>query len=119
MPFGPGLLATRKVAAGDRVEVVGRSGWTESAGMAVFAVMGADNHMLMLADRPGYGEASRLGGCYGFSGSPVFAIRTGIPQLAGIMRAGVCGFYLVATPIAPYRDWLAETAARLGSPFAP
>jgi hypothetical protein len=40
------------------------------------------------------------------------------PQLAGIMRAGECGRYLVATPIAPYRDWLAETAARLGSPFA-
>jgi hypothetical protein len=83
MPFGPGLLATRKVTAGDRLEVVGRAGFTESAGMAVFAVMGADNHMLMLADRPGYGEVSRLGGCYGFSGSPVFAIRTGIPAARG------------------------------------
>jgi hypothetical protein len=86
--------------------------------MAVFAVMRVENYMLMLVDRPGYGEASRLGGCYGFSGSPLFAIRAGIPQLAGIMRAGECGRYLVATPIAPYRDWLAETAARLGSPLA-
>jgi hypothetical protein len=126
MPFGPALLATRKVAVGDRVEVVGRvappSGSktsTESAGMAVFAVMQVESYMFMLADQPDYGEVSRLGGCYGFSGAPVFAIRTGVPQLAGIMRAGHCGRYLIATPIVPYRDWLAETAKRLGSPFTP
>ncbi|SRR5712691_3309948 len=125
MPFGPALLATRTVAVGDRVEVVGRvapSGSrtsTESAGMGVFAVMRVENYMFVLADQPGYGEVSRLGGCYGFSGAPVFAIRTGVPQLAGIMRAGDCGHYLVVTPIAPFRDWLAETAKRLGSQFAP
>src|SRR5262245_3153862 len=62
MPFGPALLATRKVAVGDRVEVVGRvaprSGSTtatESAGMAVFAVTHVESYMLGLAV-PGYGE---------------------------------------------------------------
>src|SRR5262249_42921815 len=116
IPFGPALLATRKVAVGDRVEVVGRvasprgGSSTESAGMAVFAVTRVEDHLLVLADRPGYGEVSRLGGCHGFSGAPVFVIRAGVPQLAGILRAGDCGRYLVATPIEPFRDWLAETA---------
>jgi hypothetical protein len=126
MPFGPALLATRKVAVGDRVEVVGRVAppsssrtSTESAGMAVFAVTRVENYMLVLADQPGYGEVSRLGGCYGFSGAPVFAIRTGVPQLAGIVRTGDCGRYVVVTPIAPFHDWIAETAKRLGSSFAP
>lgn len=126
MAFGPALLATRRVAAGDRMEVVGRlvsrSGRetsTESAGMAVFAVTRVEDHMFVLADRPSYGEASRLGGCYGFSGAPVFAVRAGVPQLAGIMLGGDCGRVLVVTPIAPFRDWIAETAKRLGSSYAP
>ena len=123
--FGPALLATRKVAVDDRVEVVGqiapRPGRTatESAGMAVFAVVRAGNQVLVLADQQGYGEASRLGACYGFSGSPVFTIRTGVPLLIGIVRSGDCGRTIDVTPIAPFRDWLSETAERLGSPFAP
>ena len=124
--FGPALLATRRVAVGDRMEVVGRLAprrdgepSTESAGMAVFAVKRVEDHMLVLADQPSYGEVSRLGGCYGFSGAPVFVIRAGVPQLAGIMRAADCGRLLVVTPIAPVRDWIAETAKRLGSSFVP
>ena len=123
--FGPALLATRKVAVDDRVEVVGRIAprpgrtATESAGMAVFAVVRAENDRLVLADQPGYGEPSRLGGCYGFSGSPVFAIRTGVPLLIAIVRGGYCGHTIGVTLIAPFRDWLAETAKRLGSSFAP
>ena len=123
LPFGPALLATRKVDVGDRVEVVGRTASrggksTESAGMAVFAVMRVESYMLVLDNQPGYGEVNRIGGCYGFSGSPVFAIRTGVPLLAGIVRGGFCGDSIFVTPIAPFRDWLAETAKRLGSPFA-
>ncbi|MGE0038927.1 MAG: trypsin-like serine protease [Xanthobacteraceae bacterium] len=123
LPFGPALLATRKVAIGDRVEVVGRTApWggrsTESAGMAVFSVRRVDSHMLVLDNQPGYGEVNRLGGCYGFSGSPVFAIRTGVPLLAGIVRGGFCGDSIFVTPIPPFRDWLAKTAKRLGSPLA-
>jgi len=40
--------------------------------------------MLRLSDRTSYGEGSRLGGCRGFSGAPVFAVR-GVPLLVGIV----------------------------------
>jgi Trypsin len=118
MPFGPALLITRPVAVGDRLEVVGRlrpvGSETSTESAAVFAVASVDRYRLRLV-----GEVSRLGGCYGFSGAPVFAIGAGIPQLAAIVRGSDCDSYLAVVPITPFRDWLAETAKRLGSPFAP
>jgi len=120
MSFGPALLTTRPVAVGDRLEVVGRAPpggretSTERAGRAVLAVASVDRDRLGLV-----GEVSRLGSCYGFSGAPVFAIRAGIPQLAAIVRGGDCDRYLAVVPITPFREWIDETAKRLGSSFAP
>jgi len=123
--FGPALLITRPVALGDRVEVVGREPPigssetpTERTDRAVFLVAGVESYTLSLVEQLGRGEVRRLGAwCYGFSGAPVFAIRARIPQLAGILRGGDCNGYLVATPIAPFREWIAESAKRLGSSF--
>jgi hypothetical protein len=123
--FRPALLATRKIDVGDRLEIVGRQAprsgsaeSTESAGMAVFAVSRVESDILVLTERR-HSRESRLGSCYGFSGSPVFAIRTGIPLLAAILRGGYCGSDIYVTPIAPFGDWLSEAAKRLGSPLTP
>jgi hypothetical protein len=70
----PALLAARPVTARDRFVVVGH-------GLAV-----QDDAWTFGTARmtdPAIGEDGKLGGCKDDSGSPVFALRSGAPLLAG------------------------------------
>lgn len=118
--FAPAFLEARPVAVGDRLIVVGYGvaveGDRKSAGiprMVELVVTNQSTDALTLGD-----QKDRLSACNGDSGAPVFARRGGVPALIGIVRGGQCGSDTVVTPLAPFRDWIAETAQKLGSPLA-
>jgi hypothetical protein len=77
-----------------------------------------------LIDPQKLGEAAGFGVCNGDSGGPVFEERD--RALVGIVSWSArtdgeptCGFVSGVIPLARYRYWIAETAARLGSPLEP
>src|SRR5262249_17780232 len=70
------------------------------------------------------GETAGFGVCNGDSGGPVFDERdralVGIVSWSGRTDGeAVCGFVTGVIPLARYRYWISETAARLGSPLEP
>ena len=81
---------------------------------------------LRLTDPAGKGERAGLGACTGDSGAPVFdqAGGTGGTAVVGVvswstgpkLSAG-CGGLTGVTPLGRYRDWIVETARRMGSPL--
>ena len=82
------------------------------------------SQQLSLVDPQKLGETAGLGVCNGDSGGPVFDARD--HALIGIVswtaRADgepACGFVSGVIPLARYRYWILETAARLGSPLEP
>jgi secreted trypsin-like serine protease len=79
----------------------------------------ASRDWLRLTDPAARGDPAKLGSCNGDSGSPVFAVRGGMPVLVGIVSRGNCGDDTVAIPLAPHLDWITETARSLGAPLAP
>jgi|SRR5262249_35874781 len=122
-PFVPALLGARPVAAGERLIIAGYGlhddGTFGAARMTTLTVNRLYSNLLELNDRAAIGEFSKLGGCKGDSGGPAFAMR-GAPLLVGIMT-GVfyCGGATFVTPVAPYGDWIMETAQQLGSQLGP
>jgi len=61
-----------------------------------------------------------LGGCGGDSGAPAFDLRTGAPFLVGIVFGGYfCGGRTSVTAVHPYREWISDTAQRLGAVLGP
>jgi Trypsin len=124
--FGPAFLSPRPVPSRARVVLVGygmsSAGNRTTSGtarMTMLRVLNQLNNLLMLSDDAPSGAAVRLGGCGGDSGAPAFAITGGVPTLVGIVWGGEqnCGGATFATPLWPYRDWLTETASKLGSPL--
>jgi len=122
------------VAAGDRMIVAGfgvtAAGGDAGIGVARSAALVATGQPGTLqirlfdpatkADRPG------LGACTGDSGGPVFREESGRLLVIGVVSwstgpklgAG-CGGLTGVTPLVRYRDWIAQTAGKLGSPLAP
>lgn len=126
--FAPAPFTSRPVAVGDRVIVVGYGvaahGDRWSAGtarMAMLIVVGRSATKLSLKDQAAYGDGGGLAACSGDSGAPAFTFRGGVPTLIGVVSGGSagCGGVTVATPVAPFYDWLVETARKLGSPLGP
>ena len=122
----PALLGGRPVAAGERLIVAGHGlavpddFWTfGTARMTTLTVSRFYYNLLELSDRAAIGEYAKLGSCKGDSGGPAFAIRSGAPLLIGIIVGGFCGGATFVTPVAPYRDWIVETAQQLGSQLGP
>jgi trypsin len=129
--FAPAFLATRPVAAGDRLIIVGYGmavqGDPWSAGtprMATLIVTRRWDKLLGLRDASG----GTISGCGGDSGAPAFAIRGGVPTLVGVVIRAACGApgvipsggaSTVAVPLAPYRDWILETARSFGAALDP
>jgi hypothetical protein len=116
--FAPAFFDVRPVAVGDRMIVVG---YGIAAGkdkksfgtprMATLTVLDRTATLLMLRDQ----TSNSIGSCFGDSGGPAFSIRGGVPALAGVVSAGDCDSVSIVIPSSPYRDWITETARKLGS----
>jgi len=120
--FAPAFLDNRPVAPGDRLIVVGygvgTQGDVKTAGtprMATFVVRDRADNLLTLRDASG----GALSTCGGDSGAPAFAVRGGVLALAGIVNGGICADYSLVTPFSSYREWIFDTARRLGSSLDP
>jgi secreted trypsin-like serine protease len=130
----PVQLSERRAppAVGDRFIVagfgVGVQGNRRTAGKLRAATLVAtdrpSSQQLSLIDPQKLGESAGLGVCNGDSGGPVLDEHDG--ALVGIISWSsrtdgepVCGFLSGVVPLARYRYWIMETAAKLGSPLEP
>ena len=82
------------------------------------------NLQLRLVDPATGGKRGGLGACTGDSGAPVYQDAGGYFAVIGVVSwstgpngEGGCGGLTGVTPIELYRNWIVETAAKLGSPL--
>jgi secreted trypsin-like serine protease len=132
--LAPAALSDRRVppSVGDRFIVAGFGvavqGDRKTAGklraVTLVATDRPSSQQLSLVDPHKLGEARGLGVCNGDSGGPVFDERD--RALVGIISWSarpdgepVCGFVSGVIPLARYRYWILDTAAKLGSPLEP
>ncbi len=131
--FAPAPMAgPRVVNVGDRFVVAGfgvtlrgdgRTGGTARA--AVLVATGQPGSLqLRLVDPAGRGERAGLGACTGDSGAPAFDTDGERPAIVGVVSwstgphlAAGCGGLTGVTPLVRYREWIVETARKLGSPL--
>ncbi len=133
--FAPApLAAERTIAVGEAFVVagygVGTRGDPRSAGTLRASTLVATGQpgalQLRLFDPRTRGEAAGFGACTGDSGGPVFDPRDGRLAVIGVvswstgpkLSAG-CGGLTGVTPLARYRAWIVDTAAKLGSVLVP
>jgi hypothetical protein len=131
VPLGPPAV---KVAAGDPFLVAGYGlatpGDGRSGGTVRTATLVATGHpgtlQIRLMDPATRNERAGLGACVGDSGGPVFMNADGTLAVIGVVswstgprNAAGCGGLTGVTPLARYRAWLIEQAARMGSRLAP
>lgn len=134
-PAVPAPLAARTTfAVGERFTVVGYGLSVRGDGKTGGTVRAAN---LVATGRPGTlqvrlvdpatgGERPGLGACTGDSGAPAFEEKDGTAAVVGLVSWSTgpngsdgCGGLTGLTPLVIYRDWIASTARRLGSPLAP
>jgi secreted trypsin-like serine protease len=122
------------VAAGDRFVVAGygvaargdgKTGGTLRAATLVAAGQ-PGSLQIRLADPATKGERGGLGACTGDSGAPVYRPIGGALAVIGVVSWSTgpalsegCGGLTGVTPLARYRAWIAEQAAKMGSPLPP
>src|SRR5262245_26792718 len=129
----PAALATRvPTTAGEEFTVAGygvtvrgdgRTGGTLRAARLV-ATGRPGSLQLRLMDAATRNERAGLSACTGDSGAPVFeepgrAVIGVVSWSTGPKNSGGCGGLTGVTPIARYRDWIVDTAKKLGSPLPP
>ena len=121
----PPSVGDRFIVAGFGVAVQGdrRTAGTLRA-VTLVATDRPNSQQLSLVDPRKLGETAGLGVCNGDSGGPVFDERDraliGIVSWSGRSDGEpVCGFVSGVIPLARYRHWILDTAARLGSPLEP
>lgn len=81
---------------------------------------------IRLVDPGGGGKQAGLGACTGDSGGPAFEDQNGRAVIVGViswstgpnLTAG-CGGMTGVTPLSRYRDWIVQTARRLGVSLPP
>lgn len=132
--LAPAAFSDRRAppSVGDRFIVagfgVGVQGDGKTAGklraVTLVATDRPSSQQLSLIDPRKLGETAGFGVCNGDSGGPVFDERdralVGIVSWSGRTDGeAVCGFVTGVIPLARYRYWILETAARLGSPLEP
>jgi hypothetical protein len=121
----PPTVGDRFIVAGFGVAVQGDR---KTAGVLRAATLVAtdrpNSQQLSLVDPQKLGEKAGLGVCNGDSGGPVLDAQD--LALVGIISWSsrtdgepVCGFVSGIIPLARYRYWILETAAKLGSPLEP
>jgi secreted trypsin-like serine protease len=83
------------------------------------------NLQLRLVDPATDGARAGLGACTGDSGGPVYGNDGGYMAVVGVVSwstgpggSAGCGGLTGVTPIELYRNWIVDTAAKLGSPLA-
>jgi trypsin len=130
----PAAFSERRAppSVGDRFIVagfgVGVQGDRKTAGklraVTLVATDRPSSQQLSLIDPKKLGDTAGFGVCNGDSGGPVFDAQD--RALMGIVSWSartdgepVCGFVSGVIPLARYRYWILETAARLGSPLEP
>jgi hypothetical protein len=130
----PLMPAGASVAAGDRLVVAGygvavrgdgKSGGTVRA--ATLVTTGQPGTLqIRLADPATKGERAGLGACTGDSGAPVYREVGGALAVIGVVSWSTgpslsdgCGGLTGVTPLARYRAWIVEQAAKMGSPLPP
>jgi secreted trypsin-like serine protease len=132
--LAPAAFSDRRVppSVGDRFIVAGFGvavqGDRKTAGRLRAAMLVAtdrpSSQQLSLVDPRKLGETAGLGVCNGDSGGPVFDEHD--HALVGIVSWSsrpdgepACGFVSGIIPLARYRYWILDTAAKLGSPLEP
>ena len=134
--FAPAPLAAsaKPVAPGDGFTVAGfgvavrHDG--KSSGTLRTAALVATGHpgtlQIRLVDAATNDERAGLGACTGDSGAPVFVAEGTRLAVAGVVSwttgpklADGCGGLTGVTPLVRYRDWIVETARRMGTALAP
>ena len=122
------------VAVGERFVVVGyglatpgdgKSGGTLRAATLV-ATGQPGTLQIRLVDPATKGERAGLGACTGDSGAPVFREAAGKLAVIGVVswstganNSDGCGGLTGVTPLSRYRDWIVQTAGKLGAPLTP
>jgi hypothetical protein len=117
---------------GDRFVVAGlglaKPGDGKSGGTVRSATLVATGQpgtlQIRLVDPATKGERTGLGACTGDSGAPVFRDLGGQFAVVGVVSWSTganntegCGGLTGVTPLVRYRDWILQTAAKLGSPL--
>ena len=117
------LIGERFIVAGYGVTLDGGDGRPGTLRIAtLMTVRSPSSRHFQLADPATRGEIAGLGACSGDSGGPVFEDTGGRLVVMGVVswatsprgHAG-CGGLTGATPLAPFREWMMETARKLGS----
>jgi secreted trypsin-like serine protease len=91
--------------------------------MAALTVTGKPGSLqIRLFDAAARGQRIGLGGCTGDSGAPVFDGQSA--SVIGVVSWSTapgdeegCGGLTGVTPLMLYRDWIVQTARKLGSPL--
>jgi hypothetical protein len=134
--FVPARLAVppNAVAPGDAFTVAGYGvavrGDGKSSGTLRAAALIATGHpgtlQIRLVDAAANDERAGLGACTGDSGAPVFwrdgerlAVAGVVSWSTGPKSTAGCGGLTGVTPLVRYRDWIIDTARRIGAPLTP
>lgn len=134
--FAPAQIdrTAASIAVGDRFVIAGfgvtAPGSDAGIGLARIASLIATGQpgtlQIRLFDPVTRGERPGLGACTGDSGAPVFRAGNGRFEVIGVVSWSTgpklgngCGGLTGVTPLMRYRDWIVQTAGKLGSPLAP
>lgn len=126
------LAAARRVAVGETLTIAGfgvtRNKTDDGLGVprsARLAVTGQPGSLqVRLIDPATRNKSTGLGGCVGDSGGPAFDGEG--PLVIGVISWSTapndeegCGGLTGVTPLLNYRQWIVDTAKKIGSPLAP
>jgi secreted trypsin-like serine protease len=126
------LAAARRVGVGETLTIAGfgvtRNRTADGLGIpraAALAVTGKPGSLqVRLQDPATLNKTAGLGGCVGDSGGPAFDGEG--PLIIGIISWSTapndeegCGGLTGVTPLLNYRQWIIDTAKKLGSPLSP
>jgi len=114
------LIGERFTVAGYGISNIDRDFGVLRAAV-LMAIRNPSENYFLLTDPATRGEIGGLGVCSGDSGGPVFDHASGHPIVVAVISAATtaqgeagCGGLTAATPLGPYRDWIAETAKKMG-----
>lgn len=126
------LAAPRRVAPGETLIIAGfgtTHDWSKDGlgvpRMATLTVTGRPGSLqIRLVDPKTNDTRAGLGACIGDSGGPAYdglgpLVIGVVSWTTGANETEGCGGLTGLTPLLAYRDWIIETAKKLGSPIAP